>query len=1324
MTRHLLCIPALLVLLALMAPPASAGTITVPGDQPDLPTAVGVAIPGDLIQITDGSAQPGVTVATDNLTIDGMGTASVTGVGGGGVAGIEIAAAATSLTLRGLTITTGASGVQAANQVNLTIESCNINNNANNGVDVTGPGSVSITGGTISGNGMRELTVPGSANVTLSGTQIVSVAGIWCIELGSGTHSVSLGAGSNLQGGNAVRMNGNGTVNLNGASISVIAEGILIDGTGQTCTIDTGGGNVVSAGDNRAVRYVNGGGTVTVDTQGGNIQSNGASWPTVWLQSPGTFNLYLGGGTISRTADQPAVLVSGDPSYIMNVYLEGGLIDATGFTFGVNSWGETTINGPGTIQGATFSCVNNAAGNLTLDGVTVQGGIHNIYQQIVTTGDLTVRNCLLRNSAGGQGIEVANTGDPGWVYPGTLTVTSTTITNCASGISGYANGTWNITACNISANNSVGINTVTNGSSVQTPALTVTDCTIENNVNAGINADTNMDLTVVGGVIRNNGGPAIRCAGTGYSIIDATNVTMTGNATGAWGWGTINLWQQAASTVTLTGCTADSAAAGGGIGYSSVGNATLNLVNSTVNGNSGQGIVNGVTGDLTLTASGSQINGNTAHGILYTGAGELAISLTDSDIALNGNDGIKHETGTSTLFDFDTAGDCMISSNSGNGVMVNSINAVLDFDLDGAHFDGNTAQMGFWLFAGISLDLNATNCSWSNNNQRGLITGFAEPIPTVAVFDNCEILGGASDGWTHWPMDGNTLDVTLIDTTIANGGGDGLSIHRGPSQIELRNSHVDGHAGKGIFCANTGSLSLTTSTVNNNGTNGLDINGGTAAISIVGSSVNGNASNIVLNGAYDVTVDNSTFNNNGGVSLWFTNAGPYTLDAQDSVWDGNPYGPLMDGAGTYTLRNCTIRNNNTQGFRNNTLPSLITMEECTLSNNPNNSVGYLNPGSNLVMSTCTVTDSARLAIVGAQATLTDCTFSGSSNDDRRISIEQGSNVTMAGGAAGGPAALCTVYVGDTAVLVAEGVDFTGGQSGPAVLSGPGFPAVALSECNFVMTGQGAHQARAGLTTMTACTTVANPTNPWASRLTSFENGAAGSTATVVVRDCNVDVGMLSYVSTPTGTLDIADSRFDLATTQTHAVFFADTGNLTLNMRNVDVRSGSTDYHFLQCVGSTLTLQGVIEHSTFDDFNNAFICGGATTLTLDQCDFIGDGPTAIWMQGSSSGSVTLIDSILQGPSLFNHAPGTSTLLEDYNVLHAGSGSDGGVTHGGNSLQDVDPLYNSLVFSHPMYLTIHPGSPAATLNSGNGPEAYAGAKGPSEGPNAVWNWSIYN
>lgn len=78
--RFLTALTALVLGLAFSATTLSAATINVPGDQPDIATAVGVAAPGDLILVAPGTYVIGATinVNTANLTIQGNGIANTT----------------------------------------------------------------------------------------------------------------------------------------------------------------------------------------------------------------------------------------------------------------------------------------------------------------------------------------------------------------------------------------------------------------------------------------------------------------------------------------------------------------------------------------------------------------------------------------------------------------------------------------------------------------------------------------------------------------------------------------------------------------------------------------------------------------------------------------------------------------------------------------------------------------------------------------------------------------------------------------------------------------------------------------------------------------------------------------------------------------------------------------------------------------------------------------------------------------------------------------------------------------------------------------------
>lgn len=163
----------------------------------------------------------------------------------------------------------------------------------------------------------------------------------------------------------------------------------------------------------------------------------------------------------------------------------------------------------------------------------------------------------------------------------------------------------------------------------------------------------------------------------------------------------------------------------------------------------------------------------------------------------------------------------------------------------------------------------------------------------------------------------------------------------------------------------------------------------------------------------------------------------------------------------------------------------------------------------------------------------------------------------------------------------------------------------------------------------------------------------------------------------------------------------------------------------------LTMTG----STMKNFGNAVINNGAApgqSIEIDQCDFISTigRRTAILHFPGVSGSLSVVDSIFTDTALFNQSA-SATLTEDYNFFDARGGAgmlDPGVTPGPNSITILGSpdifaaQYCSTDSGDPDYLGLAADSLAATLNSGNGPEAWAGAKGLLCAATSVADWAI--
>jgi len=228
---------------------------------------------------------------------------------------------------------------------------------------------------------------------------------------------------------------------------------------------------------------------------------------------------------------------------------------------------------------------------------------------------------------------------------------------------------------------------ISNGAALGTGNITLVRTTVSGNAassagisnGGGIFSLANV-LTIRDATVRRNIA-ATRGGGIYADTVNLTNSTLNGNAAGSAGGGGMD-----ATMATLTNCivSGNSAGASGGIAAF-----TATLINSTVSGNysstSGGGI-----GASNVTLTNSIISGNTAVGV--NGGGILsttAATLTNSTVSGNtaGNDGGGLYAITATVTN------CTVNGNTAGGAG-GGINAISTASLTNCTVSGNTALSG------------------------------------------------------------------------------------------------------------------------------------------------------------------------------------------------------------------------------------------------------------------------------------------------------------------------------------------------------------------------------------------------------------------------------------------------------------------------------------------------------------------------------------------------------------------------------------------------------------------------------------------------------
>jgi hypothetical protein len=451
---------------------------------------------------------------------------------------------------------------------------------------------------------------------------------------------------------------------------------------------------------------------------------------------------------------------------------------------------SVTIDGPGagllTVSGNNASRVfdvddgnSSVSQAVQIEGLTISGGrVSATGGGILNQENLTLTNATISGnvSSGGGGV---------YNY-GTLTLTGVTVTaNTSSGLGGgIENGT---TGTLVMTGGAVSNNTGVNGGGI-------------------FNFGT---LTMTGGAVSGNtaseGGGINSFKGT----VTLTNVTVSGNTATQRTGGIINNGSQFASS-------------------------TLNLINSTVSGNTGGGLFNFGTAQLT----NSTVSGNTPGGIYASGGGignRGYLTVTGGSVSGNrasAYGGGINNSGTLTLTGATVSGNTVarpsgsFGSTHGGGIY-NSGTATLT----NATVSGNTATSN----ARPGSTYGAYGGGIFN---RGNLTLTADTISGNTAGNSAASAGG---GIFNNEFGVLTLTNATVSGNSASGNGGGI-YNQGftnlpGGRVTLNNTTVSGNAaqvGGGIFTRAAGRVTLDNTIVANSPRGGDVTNTGTVPITLLG----------------------------------------------------------------------------------------------------------------------------------------------------------------------------------------------------------------------------------------------------------------------------------------------------------------------------------------------------------------------------------------------------------------------------------------------------------------------------------------------------------
>ena len=153
-----------------------------------LAAAVAIAIPNTLINIKGACTGP-VTIGTDGLQLNAVGTASIHG---GGKDAVTIVGAK-RVTLTNLSITGGGNGVVAENGAQVQLQGDTVSGNKQSGIVDEAGSSVTVAGGSSGSNAVHGIDVEATSALVVTGSYSITGNGVFGINVNNGS-SITLTA--------------------------------------------------------------------------------------------------------------------------------------------------------------------------------------------------------------------------------------------------------------------------------------------------------------------------------------------------------------------------------------------------------------------------------------------------------------------------------------------------------------------------------------------------------------------------------------------------------------------------------------------------------------------------------------------------------------------------------------------------------------------------------------------------------------------------------------------------------------------------------------------------------------------------------------------------------------------------------------------------------------------------------------------------------------------------------------------------------------------------------------------------------------------------
>ena len=824
-------------------------------------------------------------------------------------------------TISGAVLTTAGTGT--INNLN----NATLSNVTNNGVFNTTNGNNTFLAGMLTNNGTLNVnggyyttTVQFGAPVTLAGTGTLQLnpGGNLYVYADNPGDRMTINSGATIAG----------TGNLGDGQTTFLNNGLVnANSSGNTLTIQPGGGNATYSNGTTGLTEASGGGTLQLNGNNGGVFTGGTfqaldGSSLVLTNNPNVSSATLttaGTGTITNVNSATLTNATNNGAFTANngtnTYLTGTLTNNGSFSLTGGYYSTNLqLTGPVTLAGTgTFNLADGGA-NLTVyaqnsgDRLTIGAS-----QTVIGAGNLGggqttfTNNGLVNANSAGNTLTIQPGGGNATYSNGTTGLTEATgggilqLNGNNGGV--FTGGTFQaLDGSSLVLTNNPNVSSATLTTAGTGTITNVNSATLTNATNNGAFTANNGTNTYLTGTLTNNG--SFSLTGGYYS----TNLQLTGPVTLA-GTGTFNLADGGANLTVYAQNSGDRLTIGASqtvIGAGNLGGGQTTFTNN--------GLVNANSAGNTLTI---QPGGTAASGADFTNAGAgLAEASGGGTLQLNGNNGGVFTGGTFQALDgssvtivnganvsaatLTTAGSGTVTitnstltnvTNNGTTVLPNSYNLYLAGTLtnngtvtaNGGYYNTNVQLTGPVTLAGTGT---LTLASGGNLYLYAQNNGDLLTINAGATIQGTGNLGDGSttflnNGTVNANSSGNTLTVqpTSNGSGAFTNGATGLVEATGGGLATLSGNNGGVFTNQGTFAVASGStggnssLSVDAGRLTNYA--GTTLTGGTynviatdpsatSTLSFGGGTITTNAANVTLSGANTVFTEINSLNNNQG----------------------------------------------------------------------------------------------------------------------------------------------------------------------------------------------------------------------------------------------------------------------------------------------------------------------------------------------------------------------------------------------------------------------------------------------------------------------------